>query len=178
MICSFPCRFRIEASKSSISAAAENPNCDDMRFVMLFTLFTTVIFLLEEGAYTFNGNESQRSETDFHIHISVQYCLMECALVAEAVKLFGTGEGTIRRIFTFSKHFDDLIFFTSRSTSCWVANFSNSFYFLAKTNSFCFNSFAAPRTFVARHFYFPEVTRYYEYLIRSNTKRNTSKYLD
>ena len=30
----------------------------------------------------------------------------------------------------------------SRSTSCWVAYFSNSFYFLAKTGSFCFKSIA------------------------------------
>ena len=51
MICSFPCRFTIEASKSSISAVAENPNYDDMRHIRLLTLFPTVIFfLLEEGA--------------------------------------------------------------------------------------------------------------------------------
>ena len=144
-----------------------------MRLVRLLTLFFTVIFfLLEKGAYTLNGNERQRSETYFeiHIHVSVQRCSMECALVAVAVKLLDTGEGTI--IFTSSKHFDDFIFFTWWVTSCWVTNFSNSFYFLAKTNSFCFNSFAAPRTFVARHFYFPEMTRSDKYLIRSNIKKN------
>ena len=113
MICSFPCRFRIEASKSSISAVADKPNCDDMRLVRLLILFSTVIFfLLEEGAYTFNGNDSQRFETHFEIYIRVQRCLRECALVTEAVKLLNTGEGTIRRTFTLSKHFDDLIFFT------------------------------------------------------------------
>ena len=174
MICSFPCRFRIEASKSSISAVAENPNCDDMRHVRLLTLFSTVIFsLLEKGAYSLiNGYDSQRSRTDFEIHISVQRCLRECPLVAEAVKLPNAGEGTIRRIFTLNMHFDNLIFFSlSRSTSCWVIKFSNSFYFLAKTDSFCFNSITAPRTFVARHFYFPEMTRSDEYFIRSNTKK-------
>ena len=121
-----------------------------MRLVMLFTYFPLSFFLLEEGAYTFNDNESQRSETDFHIHISVQYYLMECALVAEAVKLFGTGEGTNRRIFTLSKHFDDPIFFTGRSTSCWVTNFSNSFYFLAKTNSFCPSDFRSSSLLLPR----------------------------
>ena len=51
----------------------ENPNCDDVRHVRLLTLFYTVIFfLLEEGAYTFNG---KRSEMDFKIHSSVQRCL-------------------------------------------------------------------------------------------------------
>ena len=64
----------------------------------------------------------------------------------------------------------------SRSTSCWVTNFSNSFYFLAKTDSLCFNSIAAPRTLVARHFYFPEMTRSDEYLIRSNTKKHFKIY--
>ena len=91
----------------------ENPNCDYMRLVRLFTLFSAVIFfLLEEGANTFNGNDSQRSETDFKIYSSMQRCLRECALVAEAVGLLKNGEGTISRIFTLSKHFDDLIFFT------------------------------------------------------------------
>ena len=82
MICSFPCRFRIEASKSSISAVAENPNCDDMRHVRLLNLFSTVILcLLEEGAYTLiNGNDSQRSQTDFEIHSSVH-----CAALLEGV---------------------------------------------------------------------------------------------
>ena len=114
MICSFPCRFRIEASKSFISAVAENPNCDDMRHVRLFTLLPTVIFcMLNEGAYTLiNGNDSQRSQTDFEIHSSVQRCLKEYPLVAEAVKLLKAGEETIRRIFTLSMHFDNLIFFT------------------------------------------------------------------
>ena len=114
MICSFPCRFRIEASKSSNSAIAENPNCDDMRHVRLLTLFSTVIFcLLEEGAYTLiNGYGSLRSQTDFGIPSSVQRCLRGCPLVAEAVKLLKAGEGTIRRIFTLSMHFDNLIFFT------------------------------------------------------------------
>ena len=114
MICSFPCRFRIEASKSSISAVAENPNCDDIRHVRLLTLFSTVILcLLEEGIYTLiNGNDSQRSHTDFEIHSSVQRCLRECPLVAEAVKLLIAGEGTMRRIFTLSMHSDNLIFFT------------------------------------------------------------------
>ena len=65
-----------------------------------------------EGVYIFKGNDSQRSETDFEIHIRVQRCLSECALVTEAVKLLDTGEGTIRRTLTSSKHFDDLIFFT------------------------------------------------------------------
>ena len=113
IICSFPCWFRIDASKSSISAVAEN--CDDLRlvYVRLLTLFSTVIFfLLEEGAYTVNGNESQRSQTDFEIHISVQRCLRDFALIAEVIKLLNTGEGTIWRIFTLSKHFGDLIFFT------------------------------------------------------------------
>ena len=72
-----------------------------MRYVRLLTLFYTVIFfLLEEGAYTVNGNDSQRSETDFEIHISVQRCLRDCELVAEVVKLLYTDEGTISRIFT------------------------------------------------------------------------------
>ena len=61
-----------------------------------------------------NGNDGQRSETDFKIQISVQRCLRECAFVAEAVRLLDTGEGTIRRIFTLSKHFDDLIVFTQQ----------------------------------------------------------------
>ena len=93
MIYSFPCRFRIEASKSSISAVAENPNCDDMRHVRLLTLFSTVIScLLEEGAYTLiNGYDSQRSKTNFEIHSSVQRCLSGCPLVAEAVKLLKAG---------------------------------------------------------------------------------------
>ena len=90
MICSFPCRFRIEASKSSISAVAENPNCD-ARWALTPLMVMTVSVL---------------------IHIRVQRCLRECALVTVAVKLLGTGEGTIRRILTLSKHFDDLIFFT------------------------------------------------------------------
>ena len=113
MICSFPCRFRIEASKSSISAVAEDPNCGDMRHVRLLSLFSTVIFcLLEEGAYTLiTGNDSQRSQTDLDIHSSVQRCLRECPLVAEAVKLLKAGEGTIRRIFALSLHFDNLTFF-------------------------------------------------------------------
>ena len=101
MICSFLCRLRIEASKSFISAVAENPNCNDMRHVRLLTLFSTVILcLLEEGAYTLiSGNDSQRSHTNFEIHSSVQRCLRECPLVAEAVKLLKAGEGTIMRIF-------------------------------------------------------------------------------
>ena len=74
--------------------------------------FILSFFLLEEGAYTVNGNESQRSETDFEIHIIVQRCLRDCALAAEVVELLDTGEGTIRRIFTLSKYFDDLIFLT------------------------------------------------------------------
>ena len=83
-----------------------------MRLVRLLTLFSTVIFfLLEEGAYTFNGNDNQRSDTYFKIYSSVQRCLRECALVAEAIGLVNTGEGTIIRIFTLSKHLDDLIFF-------------------------------------------------------------------
>ena len=102
---------------------------------------------------------------------TVQRCLRECPLVAEAVKLLKAGEGTIRRIFTLSMHFDNLIFSLSRSTSCWVIKFSNSFYFLAKTDSFCFNSIAAPRTFVAHHFYFKEMTRSDEYFIRLITKK-------
>ena len=114
MICSFPCRFRIEASKSSISAVAENPNCDDMRHVRLLTWFSTVIFfLLEEGAYTLiNGYDSQLSQTDFEIYSSLQRCLRDCPLVTEAVELLKAGEGTIRKIFTLSIHFDNLIFFT------------------------------------------------------------------
>ena len=59
-----------------------------------------------------NGTDSQRSQTDFEIHSSVQRCLKECPLVAEAVKLLKAGEGTIRRIFTMSMHFGNLIFFT------------------------------------------------------------------
>ena len=141
-----------------------------MRYVRLLTLFSTFIFcLLEEGAYTLiNGYDSQRSQTDFEIHSNVQCCLRDCPLVAGAVKLLKAGEGTIRRIFTLSMHFDNLIFSLSRSssTSCWVIKFSNYFYFLAKTDSFCFNSITAPRTFVARHFYFPEMTRSDEYFIR------------
>ena len=79
-----------------------------------FPLFSTVILcLLEEGAYTLiNGNDSQRSQTDFEIHSSVQRCLRECPLVAEAVKLLKAGEGTIKRIFILSMHFDNLIFIT------------------------------------------------------------------
>ena len=78
MICSFPCRFRIEASKSSISSVAENPNCDDMRALTPLMVMTV---------------SQIRSETDFEIHIRVQRCLSECALVTEAVKLLDTGEG-------------------------------------------------------------------------------------
>ena len=75
----------------------ENPNCDDMRLVRLLTLFSTdIFFLLEEGAYTFNGNDSQRSEAGFKIHSSVQRCFGEGTLVANAVRLLNTGEGTIR----------------------------------------------------------------------------------
>ena len=59
-----------------------------------------------------NGNDSQRSQTDFEIYSSVQRCLRDCPLVAEAVKLLKAGEGTIRRIFTLSMHSDNLIFFT------------------------------------------------------------------
>ena len=145
-----------------------------MRHIRLLTLFSTVILcLLEEGAYTLiNGYDSQRSQTDFEIHSSVQRCLRGCPLDTEAVRLLKAGEGTIRRIFTLSMHFDNLIFSLSRSTSCWVIKFSNSFYFLAKTDSFCFNSITAPRTFVARHFYFPEMTKSDEYFIRSNTKKH------
>ena len=33
-------------------------------------------------------------------------------------------------------------------------------------------TFTVPRTFVARHFYFPEMTRSNEYLIRSNNKKH------
>ena len=97
MICSFPCRLRIEASKSYISVVAENPNCDDMRHVRLLTLFSTVIFcLLEEGTYTLiNGYDSQRSQTDFEIHSSMHRCLRECPLVAEIVKLLKAGEGPL-----------------------------------------------------------------------------------
>ena len=51
----------------------------------------------------------------------------------------------------------------SMSTSCWVTNFRNSF---------CINSIAASRTFVARHFYFPKMMRFDEYLIGSNTKKH------
>ena len=103
--------WHIEASKSSISAEADNPNCDDMRLVRLLTLFSTVVFfLLQEGAYTFNGSGSQRSETDVEIQSSELRCLRECALVDEVVKLLDTGEGTIRRIFALTKHFDDLFF--------------------------------------------------------------------
>ena len=67
-----------------------------------------------------------------------------------------------------------MILFSSLSmpTSCWVTNFSNSFYFLAKMDSFCFNSILAPRTFVDRHFYFPEMKRSDEYLIRLKTKEH------
>ena len=98
MICSFPCRFRIKASKSSISSVAEN-------------------LWRYEGAYTFNGNDSQRSETDFEIHIRVQRCLT--ALVAEAVELVDTGEGTIRSICTLSKHFNNLIFSVGLLLAGW-----------------------------------------------------------
>ena len=85
-----------------------------MRHVRLLTLFSTVILcLLEEGTYTLiNGNDRQRSHTDLEIHSSVQRYLRECPLAAEAVKLLKAGEGTIRRIFTLSIHFDNRIFFT------------------------------------------------------------------
>ena len=69
--------------------------------------------LLEEETYTLiKGNDSQRSQTDFDIHSRVQHCLREYPLVAEAVKLLKASEGTIRRTFTLSMHFDNLIFFT------------------------------------------------------------------
>ena len=153
-----------------------------MRYVRLLTLFSTVMFVCWKRAHTpytlINGYDSQCSQTDFEIHSSVQRCLREGSLVAEAAKLLKAGEGTIRRIFTLSMHFENLIFFPSRSTSCWVIKFSNSFYFLAKTDSFCFNSITAPRTFVPRHFYFPEMTRSDEYFIRSDTQKTLQKYVD
>ena len=76
---------------------------------------------------------------DVEIQSSVLRCLREWAPVDEVVKLLDTGEGTIRRIFALTKHFDDLFFSLSRSTSCWVTNLSNSFCFLANSDS-CFNS--------------------------------------
>ena len=141
--------------------------------VRLLTLFWTVILcLLEEGAYTLiNGNDSQHSQTDFEIHSSVQRCLREFPLVAEAVKLLKAGEATIRRILLWACTLIIIFSSLSTSTSYWVIKFSNSFYFLAKTDSFSFKSIATPRTFVARHFYFPEMTRSDEYFIRSNTKK-------
>ena len=82
-----------------------------MRLVRLLTLFFTVVFFCwKRGAYTFNGNENQRSEADVEIQRSVLRCFKECALVDEFVKLLDTGEGTIRRIFTLTKHFDHLLF--------------------------------------------------------------------
>ena len=47
---------------------------------------------------------------DAEIQSSVLRCLKECAVVDEVVKLLDTGEGTIRRIFTLTKHFDHLFF--------------------------------------------------------------------
>ena len=44
--------------------------------------------------------------------MSAERGLRECPFVAEAVKLLKAGEGTIRRIFTLSMHFDNLIIFT------------------------------------------------------------------
>ena len=74
--------------------------------------FPLQFFSAGKGGKTFNGNDSKRSETDFEIHSCVQRRLSECALVTEAVKPLDTGEGTIRRIFILSMHFDNLIFFT------------------------------------------------------------------
>ena len=44
--------WHIEASKSSISAEADNPNCDDMRLIRLLTLFSTVVFFCCERVHT------------------------------------------------------------------------------------------------------------------------------
>ena len=78
-----------------------------------------------------NGNDGQRSETDFKIHSSMQRCLRECAFVAEAVRLLDTGEGPLGEFLHWASTLMILLSSLSRSTSCWVTNFSNSFYFLA-----------------------------------------------
>ena len=70
-----------------------------MRYVRLLTLFSTIIFVCWQRVRTpytlINGYDSQRSQADFEIHSSVQRCLRECPLVAEAVKLLKAGGGLL-----------------------------------------------------------------------------------